>query len=367
MTKQLIFFLAIVLISCNSEKNGEKAKDLTFSYTVDTVQIHAENHLFFLGYGLSQPRLSTDDRYLYFFDRIAHAIEKVDLIDEEYVSTMYLDKEGPKGIAWPQDYVPKADQSFYFVTQRNFVELDTNGELIEFSDKPESVFTVPDDKNFFRGSRVSPDLQYLFGITNNFKESQMLGWIGMDDSVYREMPIDSMGYRDKLVVNLGRTKMRSQIDAVYLNGKITVFHGDGIDLYTLDPKSEKAIFHDFDIKLVEKRKPGNFPKNVELGTEESKNAIELSRKEVSFRSIVYDSTNHLYYRVASKWTESQSIKDIPHQYLFIFDENLNLLHEEDLSGFPAKIFEYFASNGKLWVHNRETEELEFFVFDFELK
>lgn len=223
------------------------------------------------------------------------------------------------------------------------------------------------DKKFYRLARISPDLQILFGLTSTFQQEQTLGWINMIDSVFREAPIDSMRYRDELTVSIGSLKMFSQLDAVYLNEKITVFHGDGIDLYTLNPKTEKWDFHDYELQLVEKRKPGVFSKNVELGSKEFESAIELRNKEISFRSIVYDASNHLYYRIASKWTESQSIKDVPNQYLFIFDEDLKLLHEEDLSSFPAKIFEYFVSKGKLWVHNRETEELEFFVFEFDLK
>lgn len=242
------------------------------------------------------------------------------------------------------------------------MKLAENGELIYFSTKVDNLFDVPDEKKFFQALRISPDLSYLFGLTSTFEQEQMLGWIDMDDSIYHEVALDSMKYREDLIVRIDGGEMRSLIDAVYLNGRITVFHGDGIDLYTLDPRTGEWTFFDYDLKLVEKRKLGNYPKNVASGTESSKLMFNQQGKEISFRSLVYDATNKLYYRVASKWTESQDIKDIPHQYLFIFDEELKLLHEEDLSNFQGKIFDYFISNGKLWVHNRQTEELEFFVF-----
>ena len=366
MTKHLFFLLGIVLFACNPEKKSEKAAKIDFSYTVDTVQIDAGNHLFFLGFGLTQPRLSPDERYLFFYDNIAHAIEKVDLINRKYVQTIDLDKEGPKGISWLQDYVVKANQTFHIVSPRNYVALDTKGELLEFSEKFDDIFKVSEEKKLFQALRISPDLQYLFGLTSNFNQKQMLGWIDMKDSIYREAEIDSMSYRNELGINISNVNMNSFIDADYLNEKITVFHGDGIDLYTLNPKTGKMIFHDYNTKLIEKRRPGNYPKNVESGTKDSENAMELWNKEITFRSIVFNNKDRHYYRIATKWTESQSIKDIPHQYLLIFDEDLSLLHEEDLSDFPAKIFTYFVSNGKLWVHNREKEDLEFFVFDFSI-
>lgn len=243
------------------------------------------------------------------------------------------------------------------------MKLAENGELIYFSTNVDNLFDVPDEKKFFQSLRISPDLSYLFGLTSTFVQEQVLGWINMDDSIYHEVAIYSMRYREDLIVRIDGGEMRSLIDAVYLNGRITVFHGDGIDLYTLDPKTGEPTFFDYELKLEEKRKPGNYLKNVASGTESSKLTLNQRGKEISFRSIVYDASNKLYYRVASIWTESQEIKDIPHQYLFIFDEELKLLYEEDLSNFQAKIFDYFVSNGKLWVHNRETEELEFFVFD----
>ncbi|WP_057936871.1 DUF4221 family protein [Algoriphagus resistens] len=364
MIRYLVFALGFIQLSCNPEKNGEQSKSYDFSYTVDTVHIDAKKHLFFLGYGLAQPKLSHDERFLHFYDNIAHAIEKVDLVNEEYISTIDLDKEGPKGITRVQDYVPTANQTLFFLASRNFVKLDESGELIYFSANVDNLFDIADEKKIFQALRISPDQSYLFGLTSTFEQEQMLGWFDMDDSIYHEVSIDSMRYREDLIVRINGGEMRSLIDAVYLNDRITVFHNDGIDLYTLDPISEESTFFDYDLKLVEKRKPGNYPKNVASGTESSKLMFNQREKEISFRSIVYDVTNKLYYRVATKWTESQNIKDIPHQYLFIFDQELKLLHEEDLSNFQGKIFDYFVSNGKLWVHNRETEELEFFVFDF---
>lgn len=113
MTRYLLFALGFVQLSCNPEKNGKQSTSYNFSYTVDTVQIDAKKHLFFLGYGLTQPKLSPDEHFLYFYDNIAHAIEKVDLVNEKYISTIDLDKEGPKGITRTQDYAPAANQTVF--------------------------------------------------------------------------------------------------------------------------------------------------------------------------------------------------------------------------------------------------------------
>lgn len=143
MCKYLPLILILSIFGCAGEGQESERIELEFSFTVDTVRIDAGEHLFFLGYGLAQPRLSPDEQFLYFYDNLAHALEKVDLTNEQYVATINLDKEGPKGIEWPQDYVPNVNQSIYFVTQRNFVELDENGGLLHFSDKLDNLFEVP--------------------------------------------------------------------------------------------------------------------------------------------------------------------------------------------------------------------------------
>ncbi|SFT76773.1 protein of unknown function [Algoriphagus locisalis] len=365
MTKYLPLFIILSIVGCaeKSQKSGQ-LKDLEFSYTIDTVSIDPGEHLFFLGHGLPKAKLSPDERYLYFFDDYNTTFDKVDLVENKYAGTIPLDKEGPKGIGSGFDYAINPDGSFLVLTRKNLLHIDEKGDLLTSEPIVDSLFEIDQEKQFFRYAQLSSDQRYFFGLTSANNQGRLLGWIDRLDSMYHEVKADSMAYTENLKIDLGAMSISGIKEVKYLNKKILLFHDEGIDIYSLDPTDGNWEFHDNNPKLIEKRKPGNYSKTGEIA--DASKILAEKNLEVYYHPMVYDSENKRYYRVASKKRENQSRGTVSDQVLFIFSEDFELIHEEDLSDFSTPLTGYFIRDGKFWMKNNDTEELEFLVFDFQL-
>lgn len=367
MTKYLPLFIILSIFSCGSKsQESEQLKKFEFSYNVDTVSIDPGEHLFYLAHGLSRIKLSPDERYLYYYDDYNIAFDKVDLMENKYAGTIRLDKEGPKGIGSGFDYAINSDRTFAVFTRKSLLHLDERGDLLTSIPIVDSLFDIDLEKEFFRYANISPDQRYFFGLTSSKEQKENLGWIDRMDSIYHEVRADSMAYTEDLKIDFGGILIVSSKKAEYLDNKIILSHDDGIDIYSLDPKNGNWEFHDNNPKLVEKRKPGNYSKSGELENGEGEKILIQKGLEVRYHPLVFDTKNNRYYRVASKKRENQARGTVSNQYLLIFSEDFELIHEEDFSDFPIALGRYFIRDGKFWMRNDETEELEFFVFDFEL-
>ncbi|MBB6326437.1 hypothetical protein FHS59_002065 [Algoriphagus iocasae] len=363
MNRILLFFVLIAIVAC--EENGRKAENpitLEFEFSYDTVTINSGEHLFNLGHGIPKVKLSQDEQYLYFFDDYNLALDKIDLEKKEFVLTIPFEKEGPKGIGATFDYIPDENGNIQLLTPKRLFSIDEKGVLNSNFPSYHSIFEMGFESRFFEGARISPDSQFLFGLTTSTNGNQSLAWVNLKDTVFHVSPLDSMAYRKSLEIDLGRLTISGMQEAEYFEHHILVYHDDGIDFYALDLNSKSLEFHDFEPTKVPKRKDGKYPKSG--STADLTKILEMEGLEINYSRIVYDSSYKRYYRIASKKRENQVRAGIPNQFLLVFSDDFKLIHEEDLSNLPFSITTYFVREGKFWVFNKETEELEFFVFDF---
>lgn len=350
----------ILLIACNNSEPSDKSFK-KFNYSIDTLTINSHEHLLFLGYGIPKVKLSEKERFLHFYDPLNHAIEKIDLENAEWVNTLYMDKEGPNGILerGQFDYLPRAADSYRFFTRKNFRDLSYSNELLRNSAPLDSLINIPEELAFKNTGQISPDLDYLYGLTSDFKQEQKLVWVDLEKYSLKETGLESIDYRKNYKVKLGRTIMSGITGSSFLNEKIFVYHSDGIDLYEIDPKSGNKRFIDNYPEITPRRKAGNYPKQVE--SSELTKVLELKSLEIDYKEIVFDEENQRFYRIASQQTENKGRTKV---YLMIFDHELNLISELDLSSLEMKsTANYFTRKGKLYFLNKETEDMEFFVFD----
>lgn len=352
--------LLILLIACNNSGPSDKSFQ-KFTYSIDTLTIDSKEHLLFVGYGVPMAKLSEKERFLHFYDPLNHAIEKIDLENEEWVNTLFLDKEGPNGVLDHNrfDYIPISDSSYRFFTKKNFKDLSLSNNLIKTSQAIDSLVKISEENETQFSSLISSNLQYLYGLTSDFKQEQKLVWIDLEDYTFKEGHLDSMKYRENYKISLDGMIVSGMIGSTFLNEKFFVYHSDGIDLYEIDPKSGNKRFIDNYPEITPRRKAGNFPRNAEKS--EAVKALELMSLEIDYKELVFDKENQRFYRIASQQTENKGRTKV---YLLIFDHELNLISEMDLSSIEMKnSANYFTRKGKLYFLNKETEDLEFFVFD----
>jgi|GEM_PF-1383241 len=366
MTKLSSLWILCLLGFACSPSDDDSRLEYSLTYTVDTLRIDAGSHLFYLAHGLPAAKLSPDEKYLYFYDGYMHSIDQVDLEEGKYTSTIQLESEGPKGVLTrlQMDYIPKENENLFFFTQRNFIELDPKGNLVYESPSLDNMLEVASEKQFYNWANLSTDLNFLFGLTSSWKQEQMLGWVDLQDSSYNEISLDRMSYRDDLEVRInGGAIISSIISAGHLDNKIIVYHADGIDLYVIDPSTKTQKFVDNYPKLTDRRKPGNFPKTGEFMEVEETRSLEIN-----YQPLVFDQVNQRYYRLATKVKENQTVKNPSrNRHLFIFDENLQLIHEEDISSLVFQYSTYFTRNGKLYFYQNQNDEMGFLIFDLTLE
>jgi hypothetical protein len=359
----LLSCFVLGLISCGND-NTERQSNTSFSIRVDTLSIETGEHLLNVGQGIPKAKLSQDERLLFFYDYTNHTIETIDMEEKAWVQTLYLEKDGPKGVMDRSrfDFIPLTDSTFRFFTQRNFIELNQGNDLLFESPRFDKMVRIAPEKQFEAWAKLSSDERYLFGLTSSFKQDQMLGWVDFKDSVYWEVRLDSMDYRKDFEIKNNRIIISNPMSVDFYKEKFFIYHPDGIDVYITDPKKSTAQFKDNSPNLFPKRKQGNFPKTGEAG--EISKILQQQAMEISYRKLVYDRENERFYRFAGM-KAPETGRQL--HYFLIFDKELNLLQEMDLSEMGIGFFEYFVRKGKLYVRNKETDELEFFVISVEKK
>ncbi|WP_439473763.1 DUF4221 family protein [Algoriphagus formosus] len=357
----LLSCFVLGIISCGDD-NTERLSNTSFSIKVDTLSIETGEHLLNVGQGIPKARLSQDERLLFFYDYTNHSIETIDMEEKKWIQTLYLEKEGPKGVMDRSrfDYIPLTDSTFRFFTQRNFIELNQENDLLFESPRFDKMVRIAPEKQFEAWAKLSLGERYLFGLTSSFKQYQMLDWVDFKDSIYREVRLDSMDYRKNFEIKNNRVIISSPINTAFIQEKFMVFHPDGIDVYIIDPKTSTSQFKDNSPLLFPRRKSGNFPKTGDLGEFDA--IFENKALEISYRDLVFDQENQLFYRFAGMKAPETGR---PLQYFLVFDKEMNLIHEMDVSEMRIGFGESFVRKGKLYVRNRETDDLEFFVISVE--
>jgi hypothetical protein len=91
-------------------------------------------------------------------------------------------------------------------------------------------------------------------------------------------------------------------------------------------------------------------------------------EQVSFQVPVWDKLNKRYFRLSTKWIHGNgpdgTAENVSSKvFLSVLDSEFNLVSEAELEEVPNIYYKYFAKDGKLWVCQNFSDELEFLVFD----
>ncbi len=344
MTKyNLSLLLAIALLSCNSEKKSDaiEAKNFTFSYELDTVHIDSKGVLFFLNNGLMGTSLSPDSNKLYLFNRPFSRLDIVDLEKLEYSDSLALEPEGPNGIGQMGigDINVTDSGDYYFTVYREIKGFDPSGNLkreIKWTMDEEILSQLENGVLEFRNDRISPDGSTYYGIytASNIPEKPQQDGLAIMDLNTKKLKMVDLPTLKKLtefkllLEQNGGTIIAGDQSYLILNGsKILISNGamNGISVYDL--KLDSLRDYSYETELLPAEKPGNYPRKV--GTmEEFNSAMGEKNKEPMYGEIHFDPTTGYYYRVSYLKEAKPEGKVERKGVLTIFDQDLNLIHEE---------------------------------------
>ncbi|REG86308.1 DUF4221 family protein [Algoriphagus antarcticus] len=381
MNKNILLLLLLALASCSSDKSSDgKNEDFRFSYQLDTVLVDSKGVLFFLNQGLMGASLSPDSNKLFTYNEPMTRLDIVDLEKLEFLDSIPLEKEGPNGIG-PRGILRTHVTDlgdYYFSVYGGIKEFDTEGKVkraFNWTKDEEILNQLENGELVFFNDIISSDGATYFGMYTASHipgKPQQDGIVLMDLNTKKLQLIDIpalkalQDYQIQLEMN-GRTSFAGDQTFLLVNGsKILISQGpvNGVSVYDLDRDSLKV--YSYETELLPARNPGDYTRKVG-SVEEFQVAWDLKSKEPHFGDFMYDAEHNLYYRV-SHISELKSDGELEwNGVLSIFDEDFNLLHEED--GLGNYHGEKFLRNGKIYRFINFDDEMAFEVltpkYDYE--
>lgn len=382
MTKyNLYILLALAFLSCNSKKNSDslEAKTFTFSYELDTVQIDSKGEFFFLNNGLSGSTLSQSGD-LYIFNRPQIRLEIIDLEKKELKDTVRFEVEGPNGIgALGINTINLTDSGdFYFSSFTGLRQMDASGNLkrfINWENEERIQDQLGTGKLISFDGIISQDGSQFYGTYSSEGRggSTMADGLAIIDLKTLELkmidvPKLSALKEFKIELNLDGMKTTSgdSYDMLLNDSKLIISQGsiNGISVYDL--VKDTLVTYDYQTDLLPAAKPGNFQRKVAT-MEAFQEASQQRSKEPLFGDFMYDSKNQLYYRISFLKDLKPDGKTDWKGVLSIFDEEFNLLHEEE--GLGRYLGRKFVKDSKIYRFINIEDEMAFEIltpkYDYE--
>ncbi|QDH79211.1 DUF4221 domain-containing protein [Echinicola soli] len=374
------FWLLILLASaCKQHKTDSSPNPTT--YSMDTVFIDAKGEILDVDYSLFYSAIVPDQPFLYNFNHFDNHLEKIHLDKRELVSKVPFQKEGPNGTG-------TSLTSFQFFGHDRLLISDDLSKAKVFDLKGKVLKNINLRDHSWKGEVLSDTekcRQKLFVDHGTIKLLTLVREEGLkaantaelalfdlkNDSIVR-FDIDPEGKIKKYsLISEDNSYLRPQIFLSIENNTPILSHQFTNEIYWYDSISKKITEVDYSGQLT----PNEV--STELGnmfesTEQLFEVFEKMNEQIRFGPLVYDQKNEQYYRFSfqsefKSKSERESltpeIKSV-NAYLTIFDNEFNVINESLIPEFNRPITHYFARDGKLWILNKENDEMAFVRIEF---
>ncbi|TXE14792.1 DUF4221 family protein [Algoriphagus aquimarinus] len=360
--------------STESAESGNVLENLT--YSVDTLVVDAggellsiENYLQLEG----SSSLSEDQKFFYVFNNKDHTLAVVDLDQLKLVEVLPFEKEGPDGVG---EYIAGLqalpDGRFLITGFEKAGVFNREGKKLDdiplIAEKYEGIET---DLPIYLKLTRSAEMNLLFSFTgySDFGEKKLV-LINPSQKSGKTIKLPEIEKAQEfditLISNQGSISLMTPLYIQELNGQVYVSNGISSGVYTYDYQADSMRLITFQHQLVPSAVSGTV-KNEVSSREEFNSEVEKITTQIAFEKLLWDEKSNHFFRIGRK-TIPKIKKDTPYKsevYLFIYDENLNLLGEkllEDLTNPPRF---YFMKDGKLYSYVNVEDELGFAVFTFD--
>jgi len=363
------------LISCSG---GDSQRDLnsgnlSITFEIDTVLIDAGDHFFFVQYGLAMSALDQEKKQLLNYNPDKFEVEIIDLEGQKLQEIKAYEKEGPNGIGG--GFILKvqrlSNQEIIFYDYIGLHHLDSTGRKIQTIKFEQTKFegdSLQGDENIDVPSLVTKDGKVFYGfygIQSFDGETRGLAIVDIEKNKLRLIPTDVLDFTDELSVNYeiegrGPAAQYPERNQVYFeDDKIFFSTSAKNQIWVFNPDSGSFESKTFLSKLTSNSKKGNFPLNVG-SAEEWQNAVKEKRKEVDFKSLIFDPKAEQYWRISTEMdrlTAGDSV--VMKTVLTAFDKELNQLGEGRLPESFESSDRIFFLDGMLWQFLNIEDEVAF--------
>lgn len=361
MNKYNCLLLALILVSCSSEKKSEriKEKDFGFSYIIDTVMIDAGDEFLFLNMDLYFSDYSSKEGLLYNLNPQSGRVEVIDLKNRKLAKLIQYELEGPNGIlemallglkkassgdSFFMDYysINHLDATDAKIASYRLTNDFLNGEKLAKDEEINGMGNIDSNGEYFSS---------FYGNYQGKEEIRGIAQIHFADSTLSLIPLDFWGDLDKYEINMdpggGRAISAPEAKFLVANGEDFIVSTTAKnELWQYSKELDSVIHHQYSSQFTENIKPGKFPQTAN-NQEEFDRLIQQKVDEVVFGSLVKDEVSGRFYRYSRERDKS----DNKYTYvLTIFNENLAQLHEEKMReevSIPGK----YVPGNKTFVHD----------------
>jgi hypothetical protein len=372
MKNHTILFSLLMLISC-SEKQKNAENDMDFKLTRDTVVIDANGSIINLKYGLTNPELSQDGKFLYHYTHGEAKFDKIDLENMILDETLQFEKEGPNGMGrYIGGYALTSDDQFMIWSYGLHAIFDQTGKKVrdlKLSDiAPETggseVFPIrlmihPNDLNQLFGLYVKWEgYQYFllkFDLENETFNKILLPETEKLDDYQMEIEHDGRpagGFGPKPMVNN------------IVDNKIVLTSGPFNEAYIYDINLDTLYMVSWNSELTGNQNEYKLPKTVEMGE------AEMHRKKynesINFLPPRWDPVSKRFIRLSYKtifgeeMNEYGEAKEIGADvFLTVMDKNFNIVKETFLENYRKNPRMHFYKDNKIWLYENIEDELGF--------
>ncbi|MBB6326428.1 hypothetical protein FHS59_002056 [Algoriphagus iocasae] len=366
--------ITLVLFSCHEKtKTANMLEGLKL--TVDTVMVDPGDSFFNLKYGLDLSDISESGKILIFMERDNKNLYQIDLETLKILSKTQFETEGPNGIGPFVTTMSRVfDDNLYFGTYKYGGIFNPEGIKID----PKTIQTDQikgkngeSEMSFHYSPVLSNNGKFAYSLPRNEdKDTFSFSWFDFETNqgeVTALTKFDSLTQFTIQVIGGSRKFKLMESAFVQAYGENVVIRTPGYsDIYLFNSGTKHLSHKAFPHQIVPTRRDHNFNGKIE-----SMQEISLARarlfEDILFEEFLFDDESKYFFRFgARKKPKLENSKSEESEvFLFIYDEDFNLLGETKIDDLK-KVPEYpFFKDGKLWSYVNVEDELGFAVFTFD--
>ncbi|SFB60696.1 DUF4221 family protein [Algoriphagus aquimarinus] len=372
MNKDILLILAIALAGCSSGESSKSETDnFQFSYTIDTVMVDAGEHLFFVKTNFGFSDVDAENKLLYNLNIIDHNVEVIDLEELNLKEVIQYQEEGPDGMGG--GFVMKINQTpdgqtiLYDIT--GIKRMDAEGhKLGEVKLDPKEwkgdELKAGESVNLSSLSTKDGKIFYgLFGTQGPIAETEGLVILNTADQTRKLIRTDFLDFLKDFMIEMemnGRTmRMGEQTRLNLINDQLLISTSAKNAIWKYDIQTDSLTEKTYESTLTSNIKKGNFPRQTS-SREDLNSARAEKSKEVTFGDVIYDKDRMIFWRFSKEMDRLAANDSIVYKtILTAFDEELNQLGEERISGNYITDLSPYLVDGQFWHFLNLEDEVAF--------
>jgi hypothetical protein len=332
---------------------------------------------------LRSAELSADERFLYNYNPTDHALEKIDLDELKFVQKIHFEREGPQGTGpfFTPFFLLGGDSVLVAGSLKHVGIFNLKGEKLEEVKLQQALdeLAVLEGGDFFRLRSVIPGKYKQFlGFKTDWK-GRFVNLMKMDVANYQLNEVDLPAFKKLEEYHVERSNgndvgfLVSQVFLEAKGEKIVISNNVFNEIYWYRPDGDSLVLKTYESQLTPNQKSPYYPRQVD-SFEAMDRILIAGMAEIDFERLLWDNRNERYYRFSFQADMEKVVEDGLHSmnvkssniFLTVFDKNLELLGESQISLLTNIPKVYFVKDGAIWIFENMEDEMGFVRLSIDL-